>query len=278
MDYQRGSTPQLQYPRSTDGSRSPICTTYVSTTVGQKLFHELASLDNDTREFRRKVDEIVRHYLPLADSAARRFASRGEPRDDLVQVARLGLLIAVHRFDINFGTEFVPFAIPTIIGGLRRHFRDNTWSVKVPRRLKELNVQLDITTSELYQRLGRTPTAADLAQELGAERDEVIEALIARSRSRTLAIDGGMDDQNGLPAPSNSLGSKDCALERIENQETLRLMLQTLPDRERTVLQLRFFESRTQTEIAQRLGISQMHVSRLLRKSLSCLRHQLQDA
>lgn len=282
-----GPAPQLRYPAndhhfahgacSNHSPQSSICTTYADTSANENLFHELAVLAVDSREFQRKVDQIVRLYLPLADAVARRFARRGEPQDDLLQVARLGLLLAVHRFDLNFGTGFVSFAVPTIMGGLRRHFRDNTWSVRVPRRLKELNVQLDIATSELYQRFGRTPTAAELTEELGAERDEVIEALLARSCRRTIAIDGGMDDDDGPRAPISALGRTDDLLERIESQETVRLLLQTLPDRERTVIQLRFFESRTQTEIAQRLGISQMHVSRLLKKSLDCLRHQLQD-
>lgn len=287
MDYQRGPAPQLQYPSGGRRSEHFACrphdsqfstrTAHVAAGANQTPFHELAELDRDSPEFRRKVDEIVRDYMPLADNIARRFAHRGEPRDDLVQVARLGLLNAVHRFSVGFGTDFVSFAVPTIMGGLRRHFRDNTWSVKVPRRLKELNVQLDVATSELYQRLGRAPTASDLAQELGADRDEVIAALTARNCSRTLPIDGGTDDRSHLPAPVNSLGDIDDALERIEYWETLRPLLKTLPDRERAVLQLRFFESRTQTEIAARLGISQMHVSRLLRKSLSCLRVQLQE-
>lgn len=288
MDYERGPAPQLQYPSGGRQSgetachshdpQSSTCTTDIGTFRSQNLFHELAKLENNSPEFRRTVDEIVRVYIPLADNIARRFAHRGEPRDDLVQVARLGLLNAVHRFDIGFGIDFAAFAVPTIMGGLRRHFRDNSWSVKVPRRLKELNVQLDIATSDLYQRLGRAPTTSDMAQELGADRDEVIAALIARNCSRTLPIDGGTDDESGPHAPINSLGHIDDALERIEYWESIRPVLKTLPERERAILQLRFFESRTQTEIAERLGISQMHVSRLLRKSLSCLKDQLLDS
>lgn len=287
MATRNGPAPQLRYPAndhhvahgacSNHSPQSSISTTYADTSANENLFHELAGLAVDSREFQRKVDEIVRLYLPLADAVARRFARRGEPQDDLVQVARLGLLLAVQRFDTKLGTGFISFAVPTIMGGLRRHFRDNTWSVRVPRRLKELNGQLNIATSELYQRFGRTPTVAELAEELGAECDEVIEALLARNCRRTIAIDGGMDDDDGPRAPISALGRTDDLLERIESQETVRLLLQTLPDRERTVMQLRFFESRTQTEIALRLGVSQMHVSRLLRKSLSCLRHQLQD-
>lgn len=288
MDSERGSVPQLQHPSDDRSSEGPVCApagmkvsprAACAAPPSTKPLQELAELNRESPEFRCKVDDIVRNYLPLADNVARRFAHRGQPWDDLVQVARLGLLNAVYRFDAGIGTDFVSFAVPTIRGELRRHFRDNTWSVKVPRRLKELNVRLDAATSDLYQRLGRAPTASDLAEELGEDREEVVAALVARNCSRTLPIDGGTDDDHrGIPASLNALGRNDIGLERIEYWETLRPLLETLPARERAVLQLRFFESRTQTEIAQRLGISQMHVSRLLRKSLSCLRDSLQNS
>ena len=288
MDYQRGSASQIQRPRDDRRAESFACNPQepkasghrpcVATSGTATLFEELAELDRDSSAFRRKVDQIVREYLPLADNVARRFAHCGEPWDDLVQVARLGLLNAVYRFDVEVGTEFTSFAVPTIVGGLRRHFRDNSWAMKVPRRLKDLNVQLDVAISELYQRLGRAPAASDLAEELGLDREEVIAALVARSCSKTLSIDGGTDGEHGPPRPIKSLGRSDIGLEQIECWETLRPLLETMSDRERAVLRLRFFESRTQTEIAQHLGISQMHVSRLLRKSLSFLRDHLQDS
>jgi RNA polymerase sigma-B factor len=218
------------------------------------MFRELATLDADSSDFQRHRDKIVERCLPLADHIARRFEGRGEPRDDLVQVARVGLVNAVARFDVETGSDFVSFAVPTIMGEVRRHFRDNSWSVKVPRRLKELHLRLGTATADLSQRLGRAPTASELAHELDMDRTEVVEA-------RAIA---------------DTLGDVDTGLERIENREALRPLLDALPERERTVLVLRFFESMTQTQIAERVGISQMHVSRLLAKSLSRLRDELE--
>ncbi|AQT81272.1 RNA polymerase subunit sigma [Mycolicibacterium litorale] len=241
------------------------------------MFRELAKLDPDSAEFQRKRDRIVERCLPLADHIARRFDGRGEPRDDLVQVARVGLVNAVIRFDVETGSDFVSFAVPTIMGEVRRHFRDNSWSVKVPRRLKELHLRLGTATSELSQRLGRAPTASELAEELGMEREEVVEGLVAGSSYNTLSIDsGGSGSDEDAPAIVDTLGDVDLSLDQIENREALRPLLAALPERERTVLLLRFFESLTQTQIAERVGISQMHVSRLLAKSLTRLRDQLE--
>ena len=138
------------------------------------MFRELATLEGDSSEFQRHRDKIVERCLPLADHIARRFEGRGEPRDDLVQVARVGLVNAVVRFDVDAGSDFVSFAVPTIMGEVRRHFRDNSWSVKVPRRLKELHLRLGAATADLSQRLGRAPTASELAGELDMDRAEVI--------------------------------------------------------------------------------------------------------
>lgn len=241
------------------------------------MFRELAKLDPESPQFQRQRDRIAERCLPLADHIARRFDGRGEPRDDLVQVARVGLVNAVIRYDVETGSDFVSFAVPTIMGEVRRHFRDNSWSVKVPRRLKELHLRLGTATSELSQRLGRAPTASELAEELDMERDEVVEGLIAGSSYNTLSIDsGGGGSEEDAPAILDTLGDVDLSLDQIENREALRPLLAALPERERTVLLLRFFESLTQTQIAERVGISQMHVSRLLAKSLSRLRDQLQ--
>ncbi|HEY1440799.1 MAG TPA: RNA polymerase sigma factor SigF [Mycobacterium sp.] len=241
------------------------------------MFRELATFPADSMEFQRQREKIVERCLPLADHIARRFEGRGEPRDDLVQVARVGLVNAVVRFDIEAGSDFVSFAVPTIMGEVRRHFRDNSWSVKVPRRLKELHLRLGAATADLSQRLGRAPTATELAGELGMDRDEVIEGLVAGSSYNTLSIDsGGGSDDDDARAIADTLGDVDAGLDQIENRESLRPLLEALPERERTVLVLRFFESMTQTQIADRVGISQMHVSRLLSKSLARLRDQLQ--
>ena len=241
-----------------------------------EMFGQLASLPPGSPEFRRQRDTIVERCLPLADHIARRFDGRGESRDDLIQVARVGLVNAVLRFDVDAGSDFVSFAVPTIMGEVRRHFRDNSWSVRVPRRLKELHLRLGVATAELSQRLGRAPVPSELAEELGVSREEVIEGLVAGNSYNTLSIDsgGGSDDEAG--ALVDTLGAVDPDLTRIENSETLRPLLAALPERQRTVLVLRFFESMTQTQIAERVGVSQMHVSRLLAKSLARLRDQMQ--
>ncbi|MCB0924989.1 MAG: SigB/SigF/SigG family RNA polymerase sigma factor [Mycobacterium sp.] len=243
-----------------------------------ELFRRLAGFDPDSEHFRRERDRIVERCLPLADHIARRFEGRGEPRDDLTQVARVGLVNAVNRFDVDTGSDFVSFAVPTIMGEVRRYFRDNSWSVKVPRRLKELHLRLGAATAELAQRLGRAPTASELAEELEMDRQDVIEGLVAGSSYNTLSIDGGGGGGGGeddAPAIVDTLGGADLNLDQIENREALRPLLAALPERERTVLLLRFFESLTQTQIAERVGVSQMHVSRLLTKSLARLRDEL---
>lgn len=239
------------------------------------MFRELANLTADSAEFRRQRDGIVERCLPLADHIARRFDGRGEPRDDLVQVARVGLVNAVIRFDVNTGSDFVSFAVPTIMGEVRRHFRDNSWSVKVPRRLKELHLRLGAATGELSQRLGRAPTATELAAELEMDREEVVEGLVAGSSYNSLSIDAAGGGDEDAPAIADTLGDVDTALDQIENREALRPLLESLPERERVVVVLRFFESLTQTQIAERVGVSQMHVSRLLARALGRLRDQV---
>ncbi|TXI37884.1 MAG: SigB/SigF/SigG family RNA polymerase sigma factor, partial [Mycobacterium sp.] len=202
------------------------------------MFRRLAALDPDSEQFRRARDRIVERCLPLADHIARRFEGRGEPRDDLIQVARVGLVNAVIRYDVETGSDFVSFAVPTIMGEVRRYFRDNSWSVKVPRRLKELHLRLGAATSELSQRLGRAPTASELADELGMDRQEVVEGLVAGSSYNALSIDAG---RTGDDAPTivDTLGAADLNLDQIENREALRPLLAALPERERTVLLLR---------------------------------------
>ena len=238
------------------------------------LFRELGGMEPDSAEYRRLRDRIIERCLPLADHIARRFHGRGEAQDDLIQVARVGLVNAVKRYDVGTGSDFVSFAVPTIMGEVRRHFRDNSWSVKVPRRLKELHLRLGAATAELSQKLGRAPTASELAAELDMDRQEVVEGLVAGSSYNTLSIDSGGGSEDA-PAILETLGDVDLNLDQIENREALRPLLAALPDRERTVLILRFFDSLTQTQIAERVGISQMHVSRLLARSLAQLRQEL---
>lgn len=244
-----------------------------------EMFRELKCVAGDSPEHQRQQDKIVQRCLPLANHIARRFEGRGEARDDLVQVARVGLVNAVVRFDVETGSDFVSFAVPTIMGEVRRHFRDNSWSVKVPRRLKELHFKIGAATADLSQRLGRAPTASELAVELEMDRDEVVEGLVAGSSYNALSIDSGGgsgSEEDEARAIVDTLGDVDAGLELIENREALRPLLADLPERERMVLVFRFFDSMTQTQIAERVGISQMHVSRLLAKSLARLRDQLE--
>jgi RNA polymerase sigma-B factor len=244
-----------------------------------EMFHHLQTLDPQSTEFRRQRDAITERCLPLANNVAKRFGGRGEAHEDLVQVARLGLVNAVKRFDVTTGSGFLSFAVPTIMGEVRRHFRDHGWSVRVPRRLQELSLRIAKARGELSQVLNRAPTASELAAHIGADRDEVVEALIAANAYTTQSFDGplGRSDDDDDDSISNTLGDIDTNLEKILDVETLRPLLATLPERERTILLLRFFENMTQTQIARRLGISQMHVSRLLTKTLTTLRSQAQQ-
>ncbi|MFL0242947.1 MULTISPECIES: SigB/SigF/SigG family RNA polymerase sigma factor [Mycobacteriaceae] len=241
------------------------------------MFRQLQGTTEDSADHIAQRDAIIERCLPLADHIARRFEGKGEARDDLLQVARIGLINAVKRFDVEMGSDFASFAVPTIMGEVRRHFRDNSWSVKVPRRMKELHLQIGTASAEMSQRLGRAPTASELATELGIDRDEVLDGLMAGSSYKTTSIDGtagsGSDER---PSLAETLGDVDPGLEKVEYREALRPLLEELPERERTVLVLRFFESMTQSQIAAKVGISQMHVSRLLAKTLAQLREKLE--
>jgi RNA polymerase sigma-B factor len=237
------------------------------------MLRRLTTLVEGSIEYQRQRDVIVERCLPLADHIARRFSNRGEPLEDLVQVARLGLINAVNRFDADKGAEFVAFAVPTIMGEVRRYFRDHGWSVKVPRRLKELSLQLKKAHEELSHQFGRAPTATEIANHLGIDREEVVQAQIASSAYSTCSSDAPVAGDDGdRRSVSDSFGTLDANLEKVVDIETLRPLLEALPDRELTVLRLRFFENMTQSQIAERLGISQMHVSRLLARCLNKLR------
>ena len=241
------------------------------------MFRRLATIETDPIQCQRDRDAIIQRCLPLADHIARRFRNRGEPLEDLVQVARVGLLNAVNRFNVDNGNEFIAFAVPTMMGEVRRHFRDHGWSVKVPRRLKELNMQLKNAREELSHQLGRAPTASEIAERLGIDRDAVVEAEIASRAYSTLSSDaptGGNDDDDDGRSVTNTIGGIDANLDKVLDVATVRPLLAALPEREQNVLRLRFFENMTQTQIAGRLGISQMHVSRLLARSLAALREQ----
>ena len=223
---------------------------------------------------RRTRNELIEAHRPLATHLARRYANRGEPLDDLVQVAFVGMLKAVERFDLERGLEFSTFATATVDGELKRHFRDKTWSIRVPRRFQELHLRLAPTIAELTQRLGRAPLISEIARELGIRDEEVLEAMEVGGAYRSASLDapGGEGREGGL---AERLGSLDGNFDLTEHRVVIERALEALPEREREVLRLRFFEDLTQTEIAEQVGVSQMHVSRLIARSLTVLRQEL---
>ena len=244
-----------------------------------EMFRHLSTLEDGSISFVHQRNSIIQRCLPLADHIARRYRNRGEPLDDLVQVARVGLMNAVNRFDIESSSDFLAFAVPTMMGEVRRHFRDHGWSVKVPRRLKDLNLQLKKAREELTQQLGRAPSSSEIASRLGVEREEVLQAVIAASAYSALSSDAPAPaDEHDGRSVGRSFGDLDANLDKVLDAETVRPLLVALPEREQTVLQLRFFANMTQTQIAARIGVSQMHVSRLLARSLATLRKQVQTS
>ncbi len=239
------------------------------------LLAEFAGLPADDPRRRFLRDELVTGYLPVAQHIARRFARRGEPQEDLEQVATVGLIHAVDRFEPDRGVDFLSYAVPTVTGEVRRHFRDQAWSMRVPRRLKDLHVTLSVATTELSQRVGRAPTPTELAEHLGLGREDVLEALEAADAYRTSSLDALLVDEPESGTLGDMIGQADAELERAEYRQALQPLVHKLPERERTILMLRFFGNLTQSQIAQRVGISQMHVSRLLAKTLAHLRDNL---
>jgi RNA polymerase sigma-B factor len=220
----------------------------------------------DDREPQRR-DEIVERTLWIATRSARRFADRGEPLDDLVQVARIGLLKAVERFDPDQGVPFGAYATPTIIGELRRHFRDHTWSLKVNRRAKDLRPTVNAAVEELGRELGRSPKVSELAERLGLPEDAVLEALEANAAYRARSFDPS------VPAHTPAVGPESDAL---LDRELVVSLLDRLPPRERRILYLRFYEELSQSQIAEQIGTSQVHVGRLITSSLATLRTLLE--
>jgi RNA polymerase sigma-B factor len=240
-----------------------------------EMFARLALLPQGDPHREAVRNHLVEKHLPLAGHLARRFRHRGEPLDDLMQVATVGLIKSVERFDPERGVEFTTFAVPTIIGEIKRHFRDRTWSIRVPRRLQELHQQLSAATAELSQRNGRSPTVAELAAHLKATEGDILETLEAGNVYSTLSLDApvlGDADGSGF---IDRLGVDDIDLDLVEDRESLKPLLERLPGRERTIVLMRFFGNMTQSQIAEELGISQMHVSRLLSRTLKQLRDQL---
>lgn len=239
------------------------------------LFARLTAMERDDPGRDRLRERLVTAHLPLARHLARRFGNRGEPHEDLVQVANVGLINAVDRFDATRGVEFLSYAIPTIMGEIKRHFRDQGWSVRVPRRLKELHLAIGAAVGELSQKLGRAPTASELAVHIGVTKEEILEGLEAANAYRSASLDDPLFGEEAGPTLAHTLGVEDAALENVEYREALNPLLKQIPPRERKILVLRFFGNMTQSQIAAEIGISQMHVSRLLAQTLAKLREGL---
>lgn len=241
---------------------------------------QAASVDELLRAYHERGDlaardRLVEQHLPLVRSLARRYAGRGEPLDDLVQVASIGLIKAIDRFDLDRGVELSTYAIPTIVGELKRHFRDTGWAVHVPRRLKELSVRLNHSIEDLGAALGRSPTIAELADAVGADEEEIVEALDASRAYTAVSLSAPADDEGGVRV--DLIGEDETGYETSEYRADLLPGFVRLDERERRILQLRFSGGLTQSQIAKEVGISQMHVSRLIRRALETMRIELAD-
>jgi RNA polymerase sigma-B factor len=224
-------------------------------------------------------DALVRLHLPLVEHCARRFRNRGEPFEDLVQVGTIGLIKSVDRFDTERGVEFSTYATPTIIGEIKRYFRDKGWAIRVPRRLQELRMQIGTATAELTQSLGRSPTPSEVAEAIGCTVEEIVEGIESSNAYSTLSLDASDDsDDNGAASMLDALGVEDAGIEHVEIRESIKPLLDQLEPREKKILLLRFFKNMTQSQIADEIGVSQMHVSRLLNRTLMQLRASLDEA
>jgi RNA polymerase sigma-B factor len=239
------------------------------------LQRRYAELDPDDPDRLGLREQLINGYLPVAEHIARRFAGRGEPLDDLMQVATVGLINAVDRFEPDRGSDFFSFAVPTITGEVRRYFRDHGWSTRVPRRLKDMHIAIRSALAELSQQLGRAPRPSEIADRLGLPVAEVIEGLQAGEAYRSSSLDEMLGSGEGKATLGEFIGGLDSDLALIDDREALRPLLAQLPPRERTIIALRFFRQLTQTQIAEQVGISQMHVSRVLRQTLAYLHEQM---
>jgi RNA polymerase sigma-B factor len=239
------------------------------------LFQRLRSTgDSHARE------QLIERYLPLARRLARRYQRTDEPMDDLVQVASLGLIKAVDRFDASRDVVFSSYAVPTILGELKRHFRDRTWSVRVPRDLQELALRIDRAVTTLSARSGRAPAITEIAKAVGASEERVLDAMEAAGAYHAGSLDaprGSHNDEESGETVADLLGSTEAGFDRAEDRATLEPLLAHISQRERLVLSLRFSEGMTQAEIGEQIGVSQMQVSRLIRQALGRLRASLDD-
>ena len=266
------------WPGNRGPQRTPTARQLSTREESHALFDELA--DPATPEERRRAcrEELVQLHLPLVDHCARRFTNRGEPLDDLVQVGTIGLIKSVDRFDNDRGVEFSTYATPTILGEIKRYFRDKGWAIRVPRRLQELRMSISAITGEMSQDLGRSPTPRELAEKLGVSVEEVMEGLESANAYSTLSLDAGdTNEDGGGNTMLDGLGEDDEGLANVEIRASVKPLIEALPPREKRILLLRFFRGMTQSQIAEEIGVSQMHVSRLLNRTLAELRNSLRE-
>ena len=224
--------------------------------------------DTDARE------QLIERHLPLVRSLARRYAGRGEALEDIEQVGAIGLIKAIDRFELSREVSLATYATPNVVGEIKRHFRDKGWAVRVPRALQELNASMSGSIERLTVKLSRSPTIEEIAQELETTSEQVLEAMEVGSAYSTVSLNSGPSGEEELD-PLETIGHEDEEFERSENRASLAPALERLPSREREILRMRFEEGLPQTQIAQRVGLSQMHVSRLIRKSLAAMREEL---
>ncbi|GGY30064.1 RNA polymerase sigma-F factor [Streptomyces djakartensis] len=237
----------------------------------QVLFAQLKELQPGTPEHDRVRGALIEANLPLVRYAAARFRSRNEPMEDVVQVGTIGLINAIDRFDPDRGVQFPTFAMPTVVGEIKRYFRDNVRTVHVPRRLHELWVQVNSATEDLTTAFGRTPTTAEIAERLRITEDEVLSCIEAGRSYHATSLEAAQEG-DGLPGLLDRLGYEDPALDGVEHRDLVRHLLVQLPEREQRILLLRYYSNLTQSQISAELGVSQMHVSRLLARSFQRLR------
>jgi RNA polymerase sigma-B factor len=219
------------------------------------------------------LEEIVRRFEPLARSVARRYHSRGEPLEDLTQVAMVGLLKAIARFEPDRGFAFTSYATPTMLGELKRYFRDSAWAVHVPRGIKERALEVATVTDQLSSKLGRSPSLTEVAEAMGSTEEQTLDAIEAYHARHAAPLEAGSDDEEtGVPSLAAVLGAEDVRLEQAEYMTMIAKGVETLSDSDRLILYLRFGRDMTQSEIAARIGTSQMQVSRLLRAAIEKIR------
>jgi len=256
---------------------APTRSTRDTDATALSLLTLLADLPEGSADRPRVRARLIELYIPLAEYLARRFRNRGEQLDDLVQVANLGLIKSVDGYDITRGAAFTSYAIPMIVGELKRHFRDKGWDVRVPRRVQELRLQIGKVTEELTHALGRSPTVADLASRLGVSEEDIIEGIDSGHAYRALSLHAPVGGEDGDTGLVDLIGDVDHDMENVEHREALRPLIAQLPAREQKIIAMRFFGNMTQSQIAAELGISQMHVSRLLTHALGVLREGLME-